>query len=76
MIEINRRAYRAHELNEKYEIKKTEKKTFLEEERISETLTIGHGTVRVRFESGTVPDGPRSVQITDSSETFQRLRIK
>ena len=38
MIEINRRAYRAHELNEKYEIKKTEKKTFLEEERISEIL--------------------------------------
>ena len=54
MIEINRRAYRAHELNEKYEIKKTEKKTFLEEERISETLTVGHGTVRGRFEPGSV----------------------
>ena len=51
MIEINRRAYRAHELNEKYEIKKTEKKTFLEEERISETLTVGLGTVRGRFGS-------------------------
>ena len=38
MIEINRRAYRAHELNQKYEIKKTEKKKFLEEERISEIL--------------------------------------
>lgn len=71
MIEINRRAYRAHELNEKYEIKKTEKKTFLEEERISETLTVGLGTVRGRLGA---PDGSRSV--TDRSETFQRLRIK
>ena len=55
MIEINRRAYRAHELNEKYEIKKTEKKTFLEEERISETLTVSLKTIRVslrRFEVG------------------------
>ena len=40
MIEINRRAYRAHELNEKYEIQKIEKKTFLEEERISEASVV------------------------------------
>ena len=61
MIEINRRAYRAHELNEKYEIKKTEKKTFLEEERISETLTVSLETVRGRFGAR---NGPRSLQIT------------
>ena len=53
MIEINRRAYRAHELNEKYEIKKTEKKTFLEEERISETLTV-RGRSWVGLRPGTV----------------------
>ena len=54
MIEINRRAYRAHELNEKYEIKKTEKKTFLEEERISETLTV-----EGRFENDLEPQTVR-----------------
>ena len=61
MIEINRRAYRSHELNEKYEIKKTEKKTFLEEERISETLMVGLGAVQGRFGAW---NGPTSLQIT------------
>ena len=68
MIEINRRAYRAHELNEKYEIKKTEKKTFLEEERISETLTVGHGPW----------DGSRTVLSLGPSEVSadNRLSVK
>ena len=56
MIEINRRAYRAHELNEKYEIKKIEKKTFLEEERISDTPTVGFAGKRRSGETRTVPE--------------------
>ena len=51
MIEINRRAYRAHELNEKYEIQKIERKTFLEEERISETMIVW-------LDRWTVPEAP------------------
>ena len=56
MIEINRRAYRAHELNEKYEIQKIEKKTFLEEERISETSVVW-------LDRWTVPGAPDGLNI-------------
>ena len=37
MIKINRKAYRANELNEKYEIQKADKKSFWREEGVSKT---------------------------------------
>ena len=66
MIEINRRAYRAHELNEKYEIQKIEKKTFLEEERISETSVVW----LYRWTVPGVQDGLDIPRTAYMSETF------
>ena len=79
MIEINRRAYRAHELNEKYEIKKIEKKTFLEEERFSDTPTVGFAGKRRTGETRTVPGESGRCAETCAmimSETFKKIKDK